>query len=256
MSLGASVHVVLRSLPAILLAQVLTTASAAAERIPALAEPPPLVASDHPDLAARRADLRAKRDTLRVRVGRNQAPCAQVVAGSAQDAACAALAAAIRRHVAESKSFNATVEAAVRQAIGERCRALDGELAEMAAIDLKIVALEMEALGKLIRVPVGIWEEADEPPEDVLREAREHLERIASLAEEIDELNGKKAWSERQRDWAREHIYVASASTKYDVIRSVGTAHGQTDFASLTARPAFIGCEIGAKGRRYIPQYP
>jgi hypothetical protein len=254
MKLTFRIRAALWSLAAILLAQAMA-AGAAAERIPALAELPALVAGERPDLSSRRADLTARRDALRLQVGRKQAGCASVEAGSAQDAACMALQAAIRQHIADSNALNAAIRAATDQAIRERCSALHGELAEMAAVDLKVVALDLEALGKLLRVPLGIWEDADEPPEEVLREAREHLERITSLAEEVDELNGKAAWSARQRDWVREHIYVASASANYGVIRSVDTAHGRTDFSSLEARPAFRGCEAGAEGRPYIPRY-
>lgn len=144
---------------------------------------------------------------------------------------------------------------AAQQQIAELCSSLDDETRELHAVNLRIVQLHISALGKLLHVPVALWGEAEEPPEDVLREAREHLQKIASINEQIDVLSGKKAWTERQRAWVRQHIYVASPAGNYAVNGSVATARGQTDFSSLIKMPVFAGCVQDTQGRVYIPKY-
>src|SRR6266851_8720351 len=47
-----------------------------------------------------------------------------------------------------------------RKQIAALCESLDDEMQEMGAIDLKIVHLQVEALGKLLPVDIGIWQEA------------------------------------------------------------------------------------------------
>jgi hypothetical protein len=139
------------------------------------------------------------------------------------------------------------------------CGQLDSELDRMSQANLKIVGVEMDALGKLtVRVPVAVLiggtYEASEPPEDVLDEARETLLRVADLSEQIDELNGKRKWRDEERRWVLAHVYVATPGGNYSVSTSDQPAHGQTAFDELRKMPAFHGCAIDREGKKYIPQ--
>jgi hypothetical protein len=160
----------------------------------------------------------------------------------------------------ELKNIPAPAEiAGTSEHIDALCRNLDGELDRLGRANLRIVGIEMDALGKLtVRVPVAVLiggaYEASEPPEDVLDEAREALLRVAKVSEQIDELNGKRAWSDQERRWVLNHVYVATPTGNYNVSTSDRTAYGQTAFEDLRRMPAFQGCATGRAGKKYIPQ--
>jgi hypothetical protein len=234
-------------------------AEAREQQIPALLQVPRQVAVDRPELMIKRAEVLTERNGLHADVLSQKKRCSRVIAGSAEDVVCISergeLASKVARHIADSDAFNAAVLSATQRQIGELCNSLDEEMQEMHAADLKIVELEVDALGAMLHVPLGIWERSEEPPEDTLREARAHLRNIADITDRIDELSGKRAWTEQRRDWVLKHIYVASPSQEYDVISSDAAAHGQTDFSALKQMPKFPNCERDAEGTLYLPQY-
>jgi F0F1-type ATP synthase membrane subunit b/b' len=138
----------------------------------------------------------------------------------------------------------------------EVCNSIDHEVEKLADLNMKLVMLELGAMADQVHPDVeivivensrsrykGDVKEAGDPAEEVLDEARERAQRIVELQARRDQLNGKAAWTQQQRAWLRDHIYVVGPDADYSVRKSIATAHGQTDFSSLNKMPAFAGCE-------------
>jgi tetratricopeptide (TPR) repeat protein len=137
------------------------------------------------------------------------------------------------------------------------CNSIDHELGELSELDMQVVWLDLGAIAHLEEpeVPAALvtpqvkrnpaenpQDPIEESPEDVLEEVRYHLGRLANLEERLDELNGKKEWTEEQRKWALNHLYIVGANNAYAVNSSDSTTHGQTDFSSFSKMPAFAKC--------------
>lgn len=253
----AGAGMILATLPLLLIVAV--GAEAQEQQIPALLQVPREVAVDRPELMTQRAEVLTERNVLHAKVLSQKKRCSRVIAGSAEHAECLSergkLASEVARHSAESNAFNAAVRSTVQRNLGALCRSLHDEMQDMHAIDLEIVELELDALGEVLQVPLGVWEQYQDPPEDVLNAAQEHLRNIVAITDQVNELNGKTAWTAQQRDWVLKHAYVATPSRQYDVIASDSPARGQTDFSALKKMPKFPNCERDAEGTLYIPQY-
>lgn len=135
------------------------------------------------------------------------------------------------------------------------CESLGDEMHKMSETELKIVQINLEGLGKLFRLELGVWEGSGEPPDYVLEEAREHLRRITEIREQIDELNGQRAWTDAERHWVEDHAYIATANGDFAINQSISTIHGQTAFSDLRKMPRFTGCAGQSSGQLYVPQY-